>query len=243
MRTLVIGDIHGGLKALQQVLERAEAKPSDKLIFLGDFVDGWSESAQVIDFLIDLRTQQECIFIKGNHDAWCEDWLANGTAEEKWLKHGGVSTLESYKGFSQLEKIEHLDFFRSLHHYYVDEENRLFIHAGFTSLDGPAHEHYDSAHKWDRSLWEMALTMNKRITANPELMPHRLSLFKEIFIGHTPTIFYKIDVPMKACNVWNLDTGAAFTGRLSVMDIETKQFTQSDTLMQLYTGESGRNYF
>ncbi len=40
MRTLVIGDIHGGLKALVQVLERAAVQPTDELIFLGDYTDG-----------------------------------------------------------------------------------------------------------------------------------------------------------------------------------------------------------
>lgn len=49
-RTLVIGDIHGGFKALKQVLERALVSTSDTLIFLGDYVDGWSESPEVIDF-------------------------------------------------------------------------------------------------------------------------------------------------------------------------------------------------
>ena len=39
-RVLAIGDIHGGLKALQQVMKRAEVTPEDKLIFLGDYVDG-----------------------------------------------------------------------------------------------------------------------------------------------------------------------------------------------------------
>lgn len=53
-RTLVIGDIHGGCRALQQVLERAEVTPGDQLIFLGDYVDGWSESSQIIQFLIEL---------------------------------------------------------------------------------------------------------------------------------------------------------------------------------------------
>ena len=53
-RILVIGDIHGGLRALHQIMERAKVTTTDTLIFLGDFVDGWSESPQVIDFLIDL---------------------------------------------------------------------------------------------------------------------------------------------------------------------------------------------
>jgi serine/threonine protein phosphatase 1 len=40
MRTLVIGDIHGGLRALQ-IMERAKVTPKDTLIFLaGDYVDG-----------------------------------------------------------------------------------------------------------------------------------------------------------------------------------------------------------
>jgi serine/threonine protein phosphatase 1 len=70
-RTLVFGDIHGGLKALLQLLERIDHAENDRFIFLGDYVDGWSESKQLIDFLIDLSQKRECIFIKGNHDAWC----------------------------------------------------------------------------------------------------------------------------------------------------------------------------
>ena len=68
-RTLAIGDIHGGFKAFTQVLERAAVTENDTLIFLGDYVDGWSESSQIIQFLIELAEKQECIFIKGNHDA------------------------------------------------------------------------------------------------------------------------------------------------------------------------------
>ena len=63
-RTLVIGDIHGGLRALIQVLEKANVTQNDTLIFLGDYVDGWSESPQVIDFLIGLSQKQNCIFIE-----------------------------------------------------------------------------------------------------------------------------------------------------------------------------------
>jgi serine/threonine protein phosphatase 1 len=64
MRTFVIGDIHGGLKALIQVLNKVEITEKDTLIFIGDYVDGWSESAQVIEFLIELAEKFSCIFIK-----------------------------------------------------------------------------------------------------------------------------------------------------------------------------------
>src|SRR5690349_750101 len=217
-RTLVIGDIHGGLKALMQVFERASVSKEDSLIFLGDYVDGWSESAQVMEYIMMLSEHQHCIFIKGNHDAWCEDWLRTGNADKEWLFHGGQSTIESYHNLDDPSRIKHLNFFEGMKYYEVDHLNRLYIHAGFTSMHGPEKEFYNSNFRWDRTLWEMALTMDKRIQKDSLLFPKRLKLFHEIYIGHTPTLNYKVDVPMQGCNVWNIDTGAAFTGKLTVMD-------------------------
>ena len=91
MRILVIGDIHGGLKALKQLLDRAEITVTDQLIFVGDYVDGWSESAEVIQYLIALSKIHKCVFIKGNHDVWCETWLRTNRADKVWLEHGGKS--------------------------------------------------------------------------------------------------------------------------------------------------------
>lgn len=242
-RTLAIGDIHGGLKALQQVLERAEVQLDDTLIFLGDYADGWSESAQVIEFLIQLATQHTCLFMKGNHDMWCENWLDSGIAPHVWLIHGGSSTAESYRHFDKTQRQEHLTFFNQLKSYYIDAENRLFVHAGFASIHGPEDEYDDNNFLWDRTLWETALTMQRRSQNDDSMMPKRLKLFKEIFIGHTPTLNYNTDIPMNACNVWNVDTGAAFHGKLSIMDIDTKQFWQSDVVQRLYPNEKGRNHY
>ena len=55
-RTLVIGDIHGSFKALQQIIEKAAVNETDQLIFLGDFVDGWSQSFEVIQYLIEFTS-------------------------------------------------------------------------------------------------------------------------------------------------------------------------------------------
>lgn len=240
-RTLVIGDIHGGLRGLVQVLEKAKTTENDRLVFLGDYVDGWSESAQLIDFLIGLSQKQTCIFMRGNHDIWCQEWLATSNKNETWLQHGGKSTLESYEGFGDDEKQRHLQFFEKMKDYYVDDFNNLFIHAGFSSMHGPEKEHYSSNYSWDRTLWEMALTMDKRIKKHSLLYPKRLLLFNEIYIGHTPTLNYNVETPMKGCNVWNIDTGAAFTGKLTCLDVDTKKFWQSDVLQELYPGEKGRN--
>lgn len=241
MRFIAIGDIHGGLKALVQVLNKVEVKEDDTLIFMGDYVDGWSESAQVVQFLIELSQKIKCIFIKGNHDVWCEEWLQTGEVNPTWYMHGGKETIESYEHITNEEKKNHLAFFEKLVYYYLDEENRLFLHAGFTSMHGVEKEVFKTTFYFDRTLWEMALTMDKRIKKDSHLYPNRLKHYNEIYIGHTPTTNYKCDVPMNAINVWNIDTGAAFKGKITAMDLDSKQIWQSDNLPLLYPNEKGRN--
>ena len=240
-RTFVIGDIHGGLKALKQLLEKLNLQPSDQLIFLGDYVDGWSEAAQVVDFLINLQYQYSCVFVKGNHDAWCEEWLAGKEGNPVWLMHGGQATINSYDGFSQEEKAEHLEFFERMPMYHINDHNQLFIHAGFTSMHGVTKEIYQTNFYYDRTLWEMALIADKKMEEDSIYYPSRLKHYQEIYIGHTPTTNYQSEVPMNAMNVFNVDTGAAFQGRLSAMNINTKEFYQSDPVYQLYPDETGRN--
>jgi len=244
MRTLVIGDIHGGYKALLQILERAKVIPSDTLIFLGDYVDGWSESAETIQKLIDLSVSNECVFIRGNHDLWCGLWLDKGATNPVWLAHGGKETMNSYVQSGLLANNSHKQFFNNLQNYYIDSQNRLFIHAGFTSMHGVGKEEYESNYYWDRTLWEAALLADKVEEKTLEDMltsPKRFNHYKEIYIGHTPTTDYKINVPIKAYNLWNVDTGAAFKGKLTILNIDTKEFWQSDSLPSLYPNEKGRN--
>ena len=242
MRTLVIGDIHGGYKALLQVLDRATVTTKDTLIFLGDYVDGWSESAQTVEKLIELSTSNTCVFIRGNHDVWCGLWLDKGATNPVWLAHGGKETMASYIQTGLLTDDRHRAFYNSLQNYYIDAENRLFLHAGFTSMHGVGKEEYDSNYYWDRTLWEAALLAEKvSLEILEENPPQRFAHYKEIFIGHTPTTNYKQDTPMKAYKMYNVDTGAAFKGKLTLMDIDTKEYWQSDTLPSLYPDEKGRN--
>ncbi len=84
-----------------------------------------------------LEKTNQCIFIKGNHDAWAEEWLATGFADPEWVKHGGAETIESYEGFSKEEIESHTRFFNKMPLYVIDGEKRLFVHAGFSSMHGP----------------------------------------------------------------------------------------------------------
>jgi serine/threonine protein phosphatase 1 len=238
MRTFVIGDLHGNLKGFNQAIERSPIDyDKDRLIFLGDYVDGWSESSELVDLLCHMVDEGfNFITLLGNHDDWCKDWLHTGNAFKGWTMNGGQSTIDSYikTGFILGERAErHRQFFRSLHNYFIDD-NRAFVHGGYSSFKGLGHDH-TSIYTWDRDLWE-----RNALPGNIKDMPKLLRPYKEIFIGHTSTQNWNTDKPMNACNVWNLDTGGGWNGRVTIMDVDTKEYWQSDRSDELYPDEHGR---
>ncbi len=241
MRNLVIGDIHGGLKALKQVLARAAVTTEDQLIFLGDYVDGWSEAVATVNFLIQLKVSHNCVLLKGNHDELCENWLQTGRAHELWLRSGGEATVASYKDLPESIRDIHLQFYKQLDGYYLDADKRLYLHAGFTNVKGVEHEYFSKTFYWDRTLWELALSLDPDLSPESPRYPQRLMHYKEIYIGHTPVTRIGKSSPQFANKVWNIDTGAAFMGSLSIIDVDSKEFWQSDPVHTLYPGETGRN--
>jgi serine/threonine protein phosphatase 1 len=226
MRTLVIGDIHGGLRALHQILERAKVSPNDKLIFLGDYVDGWSQSPEVIDLLIAMKKSHNIICIRGNHDDLLLEWLKNGTDNPQWHEHGGEATIAAYQNRDSKTLAAHIAFIESLEDYHIDEQDRLFIHAGFTNMNGIDFEYFPKLFYWDRTLWETALALDKNIKTTDVTYPKRFTLYNEIFIGHTPVSRIGKTTPVQMANV---------------MDVDSKAYWQSENLDILYPNEKGRN--
>lgn len=241
MRTVVIGDIHGGFRALKQLIETANFSEKTQYVFVGDYVDGWSESAEVVSYLIDFSEKNDCIFLRGNHDELLYKYLKFREANEMWLSQGGESSIKSYAILSEEEKQKHFQFFENLTNYHIDSENRLFVHAGFMNQNGPQHEYYPNLVYWDRTLWEMVCAMDSSISKESDKYPRRLKLFKEIFIGHTPVTRVGFDKPANFVNVWNVDTGAAFKGKISMLDVDSKEIWQSESVYTLYPNEKGRN--
>lgn len=257
-KTFVMADIHGSYKALVQCLERSGFdKKEDTLIQLGDIADGWSQVYECVDELLSI---DNLIPIKGNHDDWFWQWIMTGVHPQKW-KQGGEGTLKSYCNTlgkniqvttagletdlnpADLPEI-HRRFFYLQHLYYIDDDNRCFVHGGF-NRHVSFKEQDPFIYYWDRDLWYSALSFAATIRGNgasdtPRVLK-TVDKFKEIYIGHTATTAWGKDTPMQGGNIWNLDTGAGFKGKLTIMDIDTKEFWQSDSVQELYKDEKGRN--
>lgn len=83
---------------------------------------------------------------------------------------------------------------------------------------------------WDRRLLDMA--WKKQVDGHK----CQLGKYKDIFVGHTTTEFYNTLQPIHVCNVWNIDTGAGWSGKLTIMDVDTKEYWQADLTPDLYGG-------
>lgn len=259
-RILVMGDIHGGVKALAQVLERCEFDyENDTLIQLGDVTDGWPHTYECVQILMQVKN---LISLRGNHDQVWNQWLKTGSHPFNWGQ-GAHETLKSYcdavgfqlisqkniyrdlqnrevvtyitNAFPAIIPQDHIDFFKKQIKYYIDEDNNIFVHAGFYR-DIPFKDQNEDIYYWDRTLWNKSLSS----TSSQNRLKFTDDWIGEIFIGHTSTTAWGIDTPIKADRTWNMDTGAGFDGRLSIMEVNTKELWQSDVVMDLYPGVTGR---
>lgn len=104
-RVYAIGDVHGRLDLLRNLLGRIEQDNADRpsartlVVFLGDLVDRGPDSAGVLEFLRRYRPPTlEPVFLMGNHEEVMLRLLGGerGGLLDRWLTYGGVETLASY---------------------------------------------------------------------------------------------------------------------------------------------------
>ena len=221
-------DIHGAYRALEQCLLRSGFQPEeDQLIVLGDICDGWPETHHVIRALSGIN---RLILLRGNHDEWALHWMKTGAITPGWWMQGGKATVTSFENGLTEEDIAFME--RAL--YYYEWNDRLFVHAGI--LPGiPLDEQDPEVFLWDRSLVMKALQLEA------EKPGSRLSNYHEIYVGHTPTLNFGTDKPMRACEIVLTDTGAGWEGgRLSFIEVTTGEIFQSDRVDTLYPEAEGR---
>lgn len=64
MSTWIVGDVHGHFTMLERLLEAIDHRPSDRLVFVGDLVNGGGRSADVVRWC----AEHDAIVTLGNHD-------------------------------------------------------------------------------------------------------------------------------------------------------------------------------
>jgi serine/threonine protein phosphatase 1 len=216
MKRFVIGDIHGRVNALEQCLERSGFDmDNDLLICLGDVCDRGRFVKESFDLLLKIKNLK---YILGNHDKWFLEWASKSVEDPFWIFNGGKETVKSY---NEGVPDNHLNLLKDAPWYYV-LDNRLFVHAGLNPKK-PLKKQSENDLMWSRDFVRTALDDRE------QGVNRRLTSYDEVYLGHTPTTNYdNHEEPILINGVWLMDTGAGWGDKLTIMDVDTKEFWQSD---------------
>jgi serine/threonine protein phosphatase 1 len=228
-RTFVLGDLHGAFTPLAELITRVNFNPfEDKLIFLGDLADGWDDFDLCVDFFLSI---QNFVPIIGNHDFFIIEYLKTNKINKNWEKFGGKGTIEKIKKSSELAaKLE--SYFSKAKYYHV-EEDKIFMHGGFNP-DRPIDMQNNKRFASNRKLFQTSKTLEeqkRKVNVTFKNEDHKI---KEIFIGHSTTNTHK---PVFRANLINLDTGIKNDGKLTLMDVKSKEYIQSRPAKFYYSKE------
>ena len=212
-KTFAIGDIHGCLEKLDDLITKINPGQGDLIIFLGDYIDRSANPKSVVDFLIEFSANVECIFLRGNHEDMFLEFLEFGTSKTMFFANGGLKTIDSYvypEPFSSRVQVAHAlpethrDFYAGLKWCYEDERY-IYVHAGIKP--------------------DVAMHLQDRrdlIWIRDEFIFSPTGLEKKVIFGHTPFARHFLR-PDKI----GVDTGAVYGGCLTAVQLPEEVFIQS----------------
>ena len=227
--TYAIGDAHGRLDLLQDIVERCQVDAAQRgceeplHVFLGDTIDRGPDSAGVIAFLRKYSVEHQVVALRGNHDQMMADAVLGRDDGTNWAINGMAPTARSY-GHGDLlaqeipadrklamivealrsdqQAVEDARWLASLPLIHQDD-HRIYVHAGLRPGVPLAEQSIDDL------LW-----------IRGRFLRHRGSFGKLVVHGHTPTDDGKPEV---RSNRVGLDTGACWTGVLTAAVFDRTQ--------------------
>jgi len=106
MATLAVGDVHGNLAALVDLLDqvRSECRQGDTVVFLGDYIDRGPDSKGCVDAILEFQTQvpAEVVYLLGNHEDWMLRTMHDNRRHSWLLGMDALATIESYSNEAAL---------------------------------------------------------------------------------------------------------------------------------------------
>jgi serine/threonine protein phosphatase 1 len=216
-KIIAVGDIHGCCRSVSALLDKLSGYDDYLLLFVGDYIDRGPCSREVVELMLELDQERECIFLRGNHEQMLLDAVDRNRAG-LWLHNGGDTTLRSYQlDAGNMDFPEpHLEFFRNTKLYY-ETENYFFVHAGI-----PAHQTISQSLADPESLKEFLWT---RDHINSIETPWE----KKVIFGHTPRT-----IPIERENMIGIDTGCVYSslgyGKLTALLLPEEKIIQQFSL-------------
>lgn len=132
-RTIAIGDVHGCLEELQELLYAVNYQREDRIVFVGDLVDRGPFPVDVVRFVrqVALDRPGKVVVLKGNHeDKLCKWRLREAqrreSGRENKMRQPDDVRRAQWEEFTEGE----VEWLRSLPTHAVLDDNWVAVHAG-----------------------------------------------------------------------------------------------------------------
>ena len=245
-RTIIIGDVHGCLDELDELLTLIRPAAGDNVHFLGDLVDRGPDSLAVVRRVRGLLSEfPGSVCIAGNH-------------EDKALRHRESGRLSSsWANDADADDWAFLEELPLIHR--VPEHNAIMVHGGFFPAFFDAYgELGEVPANWRTVKGKRADRMRRFLRIRKvNSSGNMISLYQataadqrwaELYDGLEGFAFYGHDAvidppqPVVDMHAMNLDTGCCFGGRLSAAVLDRGAAARGATIYSVPARQAYARY-
>lgn len=190
----VMGDVHGNMRRFKSVLKQIKLKSTDTLYILGDVIDRYPDGVKILRWIMErsnvkmILGNHEYLMLRALGEPYDEDDLLEPYDVRRWYSNGGLVTHNAWKHQRITTRSEIIQYLKSLPLNYDVEVNGI----SYKLVHGAPVESYDAdKYRYD-TLTQFAVW--HRLKGDEDFGGDYTVVF-----GHTPTLQYQDDEPMK---VW-----------------------------------------
>ncbi|HEY9784338.1 MAG TPA: metallophosphoesterase [Candidatus Obscuribacterales bacterium] len=222
MRYDVIGDVHGCIDELNELLEKLgyiDGRHPDgrKLVFVGDLVDRGPDSAEVLSKVMALAARDLAVVVSGNHDNKLMRYLKGNKVRVSPRLQSTIDQIESHDGEF---KADVLHFLASLPIKFEDD-GLLIVHGAARFGAGRKEEEALALYGEVIGRGEHGIPLRGDKWAHEYSGPHRV-----VVRGHQVVPAVSMITSATGAHVYNIDTGCVFGGQLSALRYPEEEVVQ-----------------
>lgn len=230
-RNIIIGDVHGCLDELRELVGVLQPRGDDRLFFIGDLIDRGHRVAETIRYVRELTGMHRVILILGNHE---EKFLRfvhyRNTANVAARLMRGVEGYEDLLSQVRNDDIQFLS--QSYYSYRIDGTGYVLIHGGIP-LDNKVDLAVNIEYRWRSSKERRGLDALLRTRyVDSEGKPvmfgedsEKTLLWAEMYDGRYGVVIYGHEPflqsrPKMSRYAVGIDTGCVFGGWLTAFILQ-----------------------
>ena len=233
-RLIIIGDIHGCIEELNELIDKINLQSSDALYFIGDLIDRGPDSVAVVKKCYELSLNYDVKLILGNHEEKFLRYLQH--LENKTGMENQMSGTSEFPILIEGLSLEEINFLKNAYYSFVLKEDQItMLHGGIsTSIKFPFPENYQYGAHSPKQFKGLDLITKVRylspegkfvgLNEETEADKYWAELYNgsygHIYFGHQP---FMQELPQNFVHATGLDTGCVFGGWLSAVIIENEK--------------------